>query len=254
MLEAAIGLAILALLVAAGAAGYAWWVHGQMRSRTRALDEAQDQFEERLDQRLLAIQQEASRSGADLRALAGQLEALSTRARTAPPAAQPTVAPPAGAPTATAGPRVIRTRPATDAAATENAAAEPGLENVLADYRQAAEDLADRGDAFIDRYKPVGVARAQDGEGYRAEPDPRSSFIWALRHRDGWALMPGYRALKDWRSHFAAQREHNGEAYFGEAFRLDGSGGRFDVEPAALRRQGDRFVVVATGVISGFRS
>lgn len=247
MLEAAVGIAILALLIAAGAVGYGWWAHGQMRSRTRALDEAQDRFEAQLDARLLAMQQDASRTAGGLKDLAQQVSALSVRqtaANTAKPAEAAPAAPGAG------GPRVRGRRTESGPPAVPSG---PSLDTVLADYRLAAEDLAARGDAFIETYAPVGVARAQDGEGYRPEPDPRAAFLWAVPHAGGWMLAPGYRALKDWRSHFAAQREHNGQAYFGDAFRLDGSGGRFEVEPAAARREGDRFVVVRPGTISGFR-
>lgn len=247
MLEAAIGLAILALLTAAGAVGYAWWVHGQMRSRTRALDEAQDRFEAQLDTRFLGLQQEASRSAADLRTLADQVVALSARTQSAS-ASAPSASPGASA---RGGPRVIRARPEVETTPAEPQA--PSFEVVMSDYRDAAEDLAGRGEDFMARYGPVGVARTPDGRGYRAEADPRSAFLWIVRHGGGWAMMPGYRALKDWRSHFSAQREHNGEAYFGDAFRLDASGGRFDVEPAAMRREGDRFEVVRPGTISGFR-
>lgn len=252
MLEAAVLLAVLAILIAAAAVGYAWWVHGQMRVRTRALDEAQDRFEASLDARFLALQSEASRAKSDVRTLAEQVAALSARPTPTPPPASAPVASAATAAVATAqdGPRVIRARREETPPA---APAGPSLDELLSDYRAAAEDLAGQGDGFVERYGPVGVARTEGGDGYRAEGDVRSAFLWAVPHAGGWVLTPGYRALKDWRTHFAAQREHNGEAYFGGAFRLDGSGGRFDVEPAALRRDGDRFVVVRPGTIAGFR-
>ena len=129
----------------------------------------------------------------------------------------------------------------------------PAPDAILEAYRAAAADLAGAGETFMAEHQPKGLARATDG-GWSLEDDARSAFLWAVRHGQAWLMLPGYRAVKDWRSHFAYQREQNAADYFGEAFDLDPAPGRFDVAPAVGHVDGGVLRLKRRGLIRGFRS
>lgn len=124
---------------------------------------------------------------------------------------------------------------------------------LMRDYREAAEDLVGAGEAFMERRQPIGVAWSAADNGWRSEGEARTAFLWAVRLGREYLIVPGYRAIKDWRTHFAPQREQNAADHFGAAFDLDPAPGRFDVTPAQAQAEGNVLRLKARGAIRGFR-
>lgn len=190
---------------------------------------------------------------AALRAQVGRLldhiERLSARQQPTVIRAAPATAAESSATLRRAGALSTATPPPTVAPETK---AEP-VGPVLEAYREAAADLAGAGESFIAERAPRGLTRVADGEGWRLDEDVRGAFLWGVPHGRAWLLLPGYRAMKDWRSHFAYQREQNATEYFGEAFDLDPAPGRFDVVPAIAQAEDELLKLKRRGTIRGFR-
>ena len=126
-------------------------------------------------------------------------------------------------------------------------------EQLLADYRAAADDLPAEGDRFIETWKPRAVAKAVDGAGFRLDGDARDAFLWAIGEGSDVLLLPGYKALKSWRTHFAGARESSARDWFAAAFDLDPASTRFEATPATAYVDADRVTVRRRGRITGFR-
>lgn len=233
-----IGVGCLALLALIG--GLYWFLRSRRRAREDAFELTRRVAEPTISP-TWRIEQQLAEHGREIDELKTAVRLLTKRAETArAPAAD------ARALRDATSPAVIQPR--------RSPAALDVPEGLIAAYRAAAEDLPAEGDRFIAQWRPRGVGKTADGEGLRLEGDPKGAFVWAFGAEPHVHLLPGYMALKTWKTHFLSAREGAARDYFAAAFDLDAGSTRFDATPATATLDGDRLAVRTRGRITGFRS
>jgi hypothetical protein len=147
--------------------------------------------------------------------------------------------------------------PAPRAPASQANAADPAwIATLLNRYAEATLDLGGAGERFMADYRPVSTTQSATGDGYNVGGDPHEAMLWAVPAPGGaHALVPGHKAINNWGTSFAANRNTTAAQYFGHAFDLAPGASRLTLTaPALAQERAGILSLVQRGRLTGFRN